>query len=228
MTGDVRLCCVHNIVFGEKSFLIRITISNNLPPCPGLCVSEPCICRQLAPLPLWLRLRHYRRFRAWRPGWVWGQWEMWPASVIRQLTPELGMGQMGRAGIKSCCLYLCLIFLSSVILLTSFTIQWILYSIQFSLVSVTILSPSNNLIIGVFTGGCRCGEPCWRGAENLWSDAHHGLDVCLQVRIRVNNIAPWLYQIKYLLLCTYLFIQNKTTVTFHRLSAFSLNWICFL
>ena len=58
------------------------------------------------------------------------------------------MGHMGRAGIKSCCLYICLIFLSSVILLTSFTIQWILYSIQFSLVSVTILIPSNNLIIG--------------------------------------------------------------------------------
>ena len=57
------------------------------------------------------------------------------------------MGHMGRAGIKSCCLYICLIFLSSVILLTSFTIQWILYSIQFSLVSVTILIPSNNLII---------------------------------------------------------------------------------
>ena len=30
------------------------------------------ICRQLAPLPLWLRLRHYRRFRARRPGGVRG------------------------------------------------------------------------------------------------------------------------------------------------------------
>ena len=41
---------------------------------------------------------------------------------------------MGHAGLKTCCLYMCLIFLSGVILLTSFTIQWILYSIQFSLV----------------------------------------------------------------------------------------------
>lgn len=49
------------------------------------------------------------------------------------------MGRMGQAGIKTCCLYICLVFLSSVILLTSFTIQWILYSIQFSLVSITIL-----------------------------------------------------------------------------------------
>ena len=42
---------------------------------------------------------------------------------------------MGSAGLKTCCLYLCLIFLSGMILLTSFTIQWILYSVQFSLVS---------------------------------------------------------------------------------------------
>ena len=41
---------------------------------------------------------------------------------------------MGGAALKTCCLYLCLIFLSGIILLTSFTIQWILYSIQFSLV----------------------------------------------------------------------------------------------
>ena len=175
----------------------------------------PPVSAAPAPVRLWL----YPRSGALRPG-EWG----WRLSITL-ITSELEMGQ---AGTKTCCLYICLIFLSSVILLTSFTIQWILYSIQFSLVSVTILSPSNNLIIGVFTGGCRCGEPCWRGAENLWSDTHHGLDVCLQVRIRVNSIAPWLYQIKYLLLCTYLFIQNKTTVTFHRLSAFSLNWIRFL
>lgn len=44
--------------------------------------------------------------------------------------------RMGAAALKSCCLYLCLIFLSGIILLTSFTIQWILYSIQFSLVSL--------------------------------------------------------------------------------------------
>ena len=66
--------------------------------------------------------------------------EMWGLQSIilwhiRPPTPELGMGHMGQAGIKTCCLYICLIFLSSVILLTSFTIQWILYSIQFSLVS---------------------------------------------------------------------------------------------
>ena len=42
---------------------------------------------------------------------------------------------MGGAALKTCCLYLCLIFLSGIILLTSFTIQWILYSVQFSLVS---------------------------------------------------------------------------------------------
>ena len=42
---------------------------------------------------------------------------------------------MEHAGIKTCCLYMCLIFPSGVILATSFTIQWILYSIQFSLVS---------------------------------------------------------------------------------------------
>ena len=48
---------------------------------------------------------------------------------------------MGAAALKSCCLYLCLIFLSGIILLTSFTIQWILYSIQFSLVS--LLTPLN-------------------------------------------------------------------------------------
>ena len=42
---------------------------------------------------------------------------------------------MGQAGLKTCCLYAALLLLSSVILLTSFTIQWILYSIQFSLVS---------------------------------------------------------------------------------------------
>lgn len=50
------------------------------------------------------------------------------------------MGHMGQAGIKTCCLYICLIFLSSVILLTSFTIQWILYSIQFSLEGVGVVS----------------------------------------------------------------------------------------
>ena len=43
--------------------------------------------------------------------------------------------EMGQAGLKTCCLYAALLLLSSVILLTSFTIQWILYSIQFSLVS---------------------------------------------------------------------------------------------
>ena len=49
---------------------------------------------------------------------------------------------MGGAALKTCCLYLCLIFLSGIILLTSFTIQWILYSIQFSLVSlVRVVSP---------------------------------------------------------------------------------------
>ena len=48
---------------------------------------------------------------------------------------------MGGAALKTCCLYLCLIFLSGIILLTSFTIQWILYSIQFSLVSP--VSPQN-------------------------------------------------------------------------------------
>ena len=42
--------------------------------------------------------------------------------------------EMGQAGLKTCCLYAALLLLSSVILLTSFTIQWILYSIQFSLV----------------------------------------------------------------------------------------------
>ena len=51
--------------------------------------------------------------------------------------------RMGGAALKTCCLYLCLIFLSGVILLTSFTIQWILYSIQFSLVSPQF-SPVNN------------------------------------------------------------------------------------
>ena len=58
--------------------------------------------------------------------------------MARSSTPHLGLFQsseMGSVGLKTCCLYLCLIFLSGVILLTSFTIQWILYSIQFSLVS---------------------------------------------------------------------------------------------
>ena len=49
--------------------------------------------------------------------------------------------RMGGAALKTCCLYLCLIFLSGIILLTSFTIQWILYSIQFSLVSLVRVSP---------------------------------------------------------------------------------------
>ena len=143
ITCGLVLCICTKIHFKIKVPFNFHHTSNKLPLCPGrLFVSEPGICRQLAPLPPRLRLRHYRRFRARRPG---GQmWELrsFRASFsghIRHPTPEVGMGRMGQAGIKTCCLYMCLVFLSSVILLTSFTIQWILYSIQFSLVSITIL-----------------------------------------------------------------------------------------
>ena len=42
---------------------------------------------------------------------------------------------MGESSMKTSCLYLCLVFLSILILITSFTIQWIMNSVQFGLVS---------------------------------------------------------------------------------------------
>ena len=58
-----------------------------------------------------------------------------PRTQVHTSDTTTAAAEMGQAGLKTCCLYAALLLLSSVILLTSFTIQWILYSIQFSLVS---------------------------------------------------------------------------------------------
>ena len=50
---------------------------------------------------------------------------------------NLSLLKMGEFNMKTSCLYLCLVFLSILILITSFTIQWIMNSVQFGLVSGT-------------------------------------------------------------------------------------------
>ena len=88
---------------------------------------------------------------------------------------------MGGAALKSCCLYLCLIFLSGIILLTSFTIQWILYSIQFSLVSPdNPLRASQNISS---SGRSWSGQSGGRWTEDIRPNSSPQLSVCQQVQI---------------------------------------------
>ena len=88
--------------------------------------------------------------------------------------------RMGGAALKTCCLYLCLIFLSGVILLTSFTIQWILYSIQFSLVSPQS-SPVWTSLTLLSLGRSWCGQSGGRWTEDFRSNSSPQLSVCQQV-----------------------------------------------
>ena len=90
--------------------------------------------------------------------------------------------RMGGAALKTCCLYLCLIFLSGVILLTSFTIQWILYSIQFSLVSPQF-SPVWASLTLFSLGRSWSGQSGGRWTEDFGSNSSPELSVCQQVKI---------------------------------------------
>ena len=139
MTETERLFSGFMHQFWQKFHFSSNHTSNKFPPCPGFCLSLnlPPVgaAPALTPAPT---LPEVQSSEAGRSTGRCEACEGFRASFsghIRPPTPELGMGHMGQAGIKTCCLYICLIFLSSVILLTSFTIQWILYSIQFSLVS---------------------------------------------------------------------------------------------
>jgi hypothetical protein len=66
--------------------------------------------------------------------------DSWVARVEHQCLEHrkylLNMGESSNS-MKTSCLYLCLVFLSILILITSFTIQWIMNSVQFGLVSRT-------------------------------------------------------------------------------------------
>ena len=86
---------------------------------------------------------------------VWSE-SWWPETGWSEEVGTLDTGRhsiMEHAGIKTCCLYMCLIFLSGVILATSFTIQWILYSIQFSLVNKPLVSIGDNIWLKLFQEG---------------------------------------------------------------------------